>query len=411
MSHSLSLPSMTVPPALFQIQAGKRLGYGMLFAGLFCLMVSLAFYLFQVERRTARQLAELSHHLGQIVNYTTSEAQHHAPTARSNWAIDKAGSLVLDAERGADQPRLRLDNAWLAARTPVGTHLYLYWQNEVRACSLGAAGQGEALAIDPKFAGRLPVRGRLYVQVPLRWSDDAQSPWIVAQQPLELPFSPLEIAVSGLLLWAILAACIWLTVGLWLNKALRQIQYLAYHDPLTGLINREALHIGLKHVLAESRRNQSLMAVLYLDLDRFKAINDSLGHTIGDLVLKECAKRLIDCVRESDFVARQGGDEFILVLGELDNDCAAAGIARKVIAALSQPIVYGERHLQTGASIGIAVNPGNASDPDSLISQADSAMYVAKQSGRGHFHFYDSALGEKTEQRLPSCGKPAYISP
>ncbi|KAB2920060.1 MAG: EAL domain-containing protein, partial [Dechloromonas sp.] len=386
--------TLAARPALFHIQAGKRLGQAMFFAGLFCLMISTTFYLFQVERLTNRQLAALTHHLGQIVNYGTP------PGSTGTWSSDASGTLVRLPEPGSGLAVLALDNAWLAAHTPVGTHLFVYWHGRVHALSLGDAGLGEALAIDPAFAGRLPLHGRLFVQVPLRWDDDPQSPWLVARQPLELPFSSMEIAASGLLLWATLATFIWLTVGLWLNKALQQIQYLAYHDPLTGLINREALRIGLTHMLAESRRNGSLLAVLYLDLDRFKPINDSLGHAVGDLVLQECARRLAACVRDTDFVARLGGDEFVVVIGELDNANAAAHIARKVIAALSRPIPHGERSLQSGASVGIAIFPGNAADPDSLLTQADGAMYAAKQSGRGNFNFYDTTLGERAEHRL-----------
>lgn len=376
--------------ALLQIQVGKRLGIAMFFAGLFSLMVSMAFYLFQVERLTARQLAELSHHLGQIVNSANLAGRQGGSGGRGVWSSDGAGALLLISDKDAGKPRIRLDNAWLSGRAPVGTNLFIYWQKQVHALSLGEVGQGQALALDPAYAGRLPLRGQLFVQVPLRWGDDPQSPWLVAQQPLGLPFSPGEVAASGLLLWAVLAVFIWLTVGIWLNKALDQVQYLAYHDHLTGLINRAALRIGLNHMLAESRRSGKLLAVLYLDLDRFKQINDSFGHAGGDLVLQECARRLSGCVRDSDFVARLGGDEFVLVVGDLSQASRATNIAQKIIDSLAQPILYGERSLQTGASVGVAVFSGNSTDPECMITRADHAMYVAKQSGRGRFHLDDT---------------------
>ncbi len=180
----------------------------------------------------------------------------------------------------------------------------------------------------------------------------------------------------------------------------RHAHFLAYHGPLTGLINRAGLRVGLVHMLAESRRNQSLMAVFNLDLDRFKVINDSLGHAAGDHVLRETAQRLRTSVRDSDFVARLGGDEFVVVVGELSDPNQAARIARKIIEQVGTPIPHTGQRLHTGCSIGIALHPGGVDTPDELIKQADQAMYAAKQSGRGNFHYYDESLGLKAAQRL-----------
>ena len=158
----------------------------------------------------------------------------------------------------------------------------------------------------------------------------------------------------------------------------RHAHFLAYHGPLTGLINRAGLRVGLVHMLAESRRNQSLMAVFNLDLDRFKVINDSLGHAAGDHVLRETAQRLRTSVRDSDFVARLGGDEFVVVVGELSDPNQAARIARKIIEQVGTPIPHTGQRLHTGCSIGIALHPGGVDTPDELIKQADQAMYAAK---------------------------------
>ena len=386
---------------LFQIQAGRRLLMAMIGAGLLSLLICAAFYLFEVDRLTARQSAALAHQIGQIVRTTVQSYGEPEKNADFYWrAGSKPDALLRQTQHIEKHPPLTLDDAWLVANAHAGMRLFLYWRGEVVASSLGEAGSGEASAIIPEFSGRTVRHGRLFVQVPMRWDDTPESPILIAQQPLSLPFSLPEIAAAGLFLWAILASIIWLTVGIWLSKALQQVQFLAYHDPLTGLINRAALRVGLPHMLAESRRNQTLLALLYLDLDRFKTINDSLGHAIGDLVLKECASRLQACVRDTDFVARLGGDEFVIVIGELRDATDAANIARKIIKALDLPILVGNTPLQTSVSIGIATHPGNTDNPEALIMHADSAMYVAKQSGRNRYHFYDESLGAQASQRL-----------
>ena len=389
-------------PGLFELQAGRRLFLAMLAAGLFAVLACTAFYLFEVDRLVSNQLASLAHQLGQVID--SAGGGPPSTNRRHTWQLEENhGQLRRDPVPPAGPGQsavLRLDNAWLAAHAQPGVRLFLVWRGSVRASSLGDAGAGEASAIDPAAVGRIIRNGRLFVQAPIRWDDGPDSPLLIAQQPLALPFSLGEIAAAGLFLWGILAGLIWLTVGIWLNKALHQIQYLAYHDPLTGLINRAALRVGLPHMLAECRRNDTLLAVLYLDLDRFKTINDSLGHAVGDQVLKACAGRLLACIRDTDFVARLGGDEFIVVIGELRDANDAAVIARKIIDELSQPVRLDAHSLQTGASIGIATYPGSAATPDALIKQADSAMYAAKQLGRGRCHFYDESLGARADRRL-----------
>ena len=160
-----------------------------------------------------------------------------------------------------------------------------------------------------------------------------------------------------------------------------RIQHLANHDPLTGLPNRRLLEDRMEQAFILSRRNRTQVGVLVLDLDKFKVINDREGHRVGDDVLREVASRLRSCVREADTVARHGGDEFVVLLPELHDEQDAVRVAEKIVARVASPIQIEERHYSVGASIGIAVYPGDALDADNLLRCGDQAMYSAKQGG------------------------------
>ncbi len=160
------------------------------------------------------------------------------------------------------------------------------------------------------------------------------------------------------------------------------IQHLALHDPLTGLSNRTLLFDRLDGAITAARRRNASFALFFLDLDDFKPINDDLGHDAGDLVLKTIAQRLQGSVRESDTVARVGGDEFVLVLQDVHGRKAALSVAKKTIAALSQPIGIDNRFCEVGATLGIALYPEHGEDADTLIRHADAAMYAAKRLGK-----------------------------
>lgn len=160
------------------------------------------------------------------------------------------------------------------------------------------------------------------------------------------------------------------------------IQHLALHDALTGLSNRTLLFDRLDGAIAAARRRNASFALFFLDLDNFKPINDDLGHDAGDLVLKTIAERLQGSVRESDTVARVGGDEFVLVLQDVHGRKAALSVAEKTIAALSQPISMNNRLCEVGATLGIALYPEHGEDADTLIRHADAAMYAAKRLGK-----------------------------
>ncbi|MBI2380807.1 MAG: PAS domain S-box protein [Gammaproteobacteria bacterium] len=173
-----------------------------------------------------------------------------------------------------------------------------------------------------------------------------------------------------------------------IKEAHEEMQQLAFHDALTGLENRRLFRERLEHALHASQRSGKPAALLFLDLDKFKSINDGLGHEIGDRLLKEVATRLVACVRQEDCVARLGGDEFTVLLREAEGEEAAAVVAQKIIETLAEPMVLDGHTVQTGTSVGIALLPRDGQDSNSLLKHADEAMYQAKSEGRGCYRFY-----------------------
>jgi diguanylate cyclase (GGDEF)-like protein/PAS domain S-box-containing protein len=179
-----------------------------------------------------------------------------------------------------------------------------------------------------------------------------------------------------------------------------QISQLAYHDVLTGLVNRFSLQGQLEQALARAHRERRALAVVFLDLDRFKGINDTMGHAVGDALLVEVAHRLRASVRESDIVARQGGDEFVIVLSEVDDAPAATRVAEKILQAVSERYLIGDRELHTTASIGLAFYPHDGEDGGTLMRNADTAMYHAKSLGRNNIQFFTAELNATAVKRL-----------
>ena len=171
------------------------------------------------------------------------------------------------------------------------------------------------------------------------------------------------------------------------KRAEDKIAHLAHYDYLTNLPNRAFFLDSLDHCVLLAKRNTYKMAVLFLDLDGFKKINDTLGHDAGDQCLREVSKRIKDTIRASDTVARVGGDEFILLLNEIGSIENAGVMAEKIIAALSEPFELRGKKCNVGGSIGIAVYPDDATAPETLIKRADNAMYLAKQSGKNTYKF------------------------
>jgi len=179
----------------------------------------------------------------------------------------------------------------------------------------------------------------------------------------------------------------------------RQIAHAAQHDFLTGLPNRLLLHDRISQAIALAKRNNRGVAVLFLDLDGFKHINDSLGHPVGDKVLQSIAKRLMDCVRAPDTVSRQGGDEFILLLTEVDQPGGASTVATRVLRALSDSHSIDQRDLHVTTSIGISVYPTDGLDAETLIKNADIAMYQAKEDGCQSYRFFEPAMNIRAVER------------
>ncbi|MGI2067376.1 EAL domain-containing protein [Shewanella sp. MF08487] len=178
------------------------------------------------------------------------------------------------------------------------------------------------------------------------------------------------------------------------KKAEEDLRFLASFDTLTGLPNRTLFQDRLNHAITQAHRANNIVALLFLDLDRFKHINDSMGHHVGDLLLKAVARRLQNAVRDGDTVARLGGDEFTIILEGVAKTKAATLISEKVLRAFQTPFLLDDKTLTISTSIGISLYPNDADNADSLIKFADTAMYHAKSSGRNNFQFYTSKLNE-----------------
>ncbi len=179
-----------------------------------------------------------------------------------------------------------------------------------------------------------------------------------------------------------------------------RIRHLAYYDALTGLPNRRLLEDRLRVALAHAHRNRRQLALLFIDLDRFKRINDSLGHEVGDQLLVAIAQRLRDGLREDDTVARMGGDEFVAVLSDIDNPEHAALIARRLIESLKRPVRVDEHELVVTTSIGISIYPDDCDSALALVKNADIAMYRAKDTGRNSFQLYAPAMNARSLEHL-----------
>lgn len=179
-----------------------------------------------------------------------------------------------------------------------------------------------------------------------------------------------------------------------------RIAYLAHHDALTGLPNRASLEAYLAGALARAGRHQTQLAVLFIDLDHFKTINDSLGHQVGDHLLCEVARRLQALGRDSDRVARLGGDEFVIVLEDIHHAEVVVSIAQNILQAINAPYWVGERELHTTPSIGISIYPDDGKDAGTLMRNADTAMYYAKSSGRNNHQFFAEPMNHAANKRL-----------
>ncbi|MBU6257037.1 MAG: EAL domain-containing protein [Burkholderiales bacterium] len=203
---------------------------------------------------------------------------------------------------------------------------------------------------------------------------------------------------SGTIFWRRLTRSLQKSRGSLLD-AEERIQRLASSDLLTGLANRAGLHDTMQTAMSRARRHQGALAVLMIDLDRFKPVNDRHGHMVGDLVLKEVARRLSRCLRQSDLRARYGGDEFVVVVEETEGPDTGRAAAERIVERLNEPMQIDALVVSIGASVGIARYPDDAEDDDELLRKADSALYRAKAGDRGKVCLYNAALDQRLAER------------
>jgi diguanylate cyclase (GGDEF)-like protein len=175
----------------------------------------------------------------------------------------------------------------------------------------------------------------------------------------------------------------------------------ATHDMLTQLPNRRLLSERLQHVVNVAKRHHRRVGILFIDLDRFKYINDTLGHEVGDHVLQEIAQRLLQCLRDGDTIARLGGDEFVVVIDEFDKSQSIVAVAEKILAAVAKALRIHDKDFHLTASIGISTFPEDSNSPQELLRNADRAMYRAKEQGKNNYQFYSLNMNQHLNARPP----------
>ncbi|WP_432381090.1 EAL domain-containing protein [Duganella sp. P38] len=248
-------------------------------------------------------------------------------------------------------------------------------------------GVGEAAGLDAAGLLRMIACGVTHeYELPGWRSDGSEFPLAMSVSEVELPDEHLFVAILHDLTEQ--------------HVAQQRIHRLAHHDTLTGLANRLSLNLRLEQLLAQTRRNGGMAAVLFIDLDHFKKINDTHGHETGDQLLVAVSQRLQELLREVDTIARLGGDEFIVVTDGAITPDDASNIAVRIVDALSAPYHLNGKTVHSGASVGVAMFPGDGEDAGTLMRHADTAMYAAKSQGRGNFQFFSEEMNSATHERL-----------
>ncbi|MFJ8257296.1 putative bifunctional diguanylate cyclase/phosphodiesterase [Peribacillus asahii] len=205
--------------------------------------------------------------------------------------------------------------------------------------------------------------------------------------------------LTAILLWKIIPKLLTIPSPAELEEANKEILHLAHYDTLTGLVNRNYFNIMIEKAITEAKKNQYRLAVVFMDLDRFKVINDTYGHGIGDLLLQQVSKRIVSSVREGDIVSRQGGDEFILLLQDVS--CVEMEkIMKRIIQSLSSSFILEGNEIHCTPSIGISCFPSDGMDAETLIKYADLAMYKAKEKGKNNYQFFTREMNEEILKKL-----------
>ncbi len=258
-----------------------------------------------------------------------------------------------------------------------------------------AAGKALGFIADPADAGLFPlaleaVQGQGYWEGELRATRKDGATVL-----LHATFSGVRRADGGLRSYAV--SLVDITAH---KRAEQRIRHLAHHDLLTDLPNRALLHEKIGAAIERARRDGRKVALMFVDLDRFKNVNDSLGHAAGDELLRRYAMRLTEALRAADVVARQGGDEFTVLASDLVGAQDAARVADKLLEAVQRPFTIGQRELQVGCSVGIALYPDSGKDFETLLRNADTAMYAAKEDGRGCYRFHSAEMSRRATERM-----------
>jgi diguanylate cyclase (GGDEF)-like protein len=181
---------------------------------------------------------------------------------------------------------------------------------------------------------------------------------------------------------------------------MKELAHQAHHDALTGLPNRLIFNECLNQALARAKRKRGMLSVMFLDLDHFKLINDTMGHNLGDLLLMEVAERIRQTLREGDTIARQGGDEFLVLLPEINDEQEVVSVTERILGVFTHPILLEGNEVYMSTSIGISLYPNDGTEMETLVKQADTAMYYAKEQGKNNYQFYTAGLNIKANQLL-----------
>jgi diguanylate cyclase (GGDEF)-like protein/PAS domain S-box-containing protein len=309
-----------------------------------------------------------------------STARLREREARLQAILNKAADAILTIDG---------DGVLMSANAAAG-RLFGYAPERMTALPLDKlipVGVGEAAGLDAAGLLRMIACGVTHeYELPGWRSDGSEFPLAMSVSEVELPDEHLFVAILHDLTEQHLAQ--------------ERIHRLAHHDTLTGLANRLSLNLRLEQLLAQTRRSGGAAAVLFIDLDHFKKINDTYGHQTGDLLLVAVAQRLQELLREVDTIARLGGDEFIVVTSGTVTPDEASNIAVRIVDALTAPYHLQGKTVHTGASVGVAMFPSDGDDGSTLMRHADTAMYAAKSQGRGNFQFFSAAMNTATHERL-----------